>query len=104
MFTLCVPLVLPVADIFCYFGGAVGNLFLVLFLLHVSEKRSWREATRFLGEDAGSPGCQHPQPDQNPQRQLLIAAVGPRDHQRRLAGLSEVEHSPSALTCMTGCL
>lgn len=87
-----VPVVLRVAGIFGYFGGAVGALFLLLFflLLSISGICSRWEATGLHGEDAGSPGCQHPQSDQSPQRQLPFFAVGPIDHQRRLAGLFEV--------------
>ncbi len=86
-------MVLSVAGIFGYFGGAVGPLFLLLFFRFLSETRSrWKE-TGLHGEDADSPGCQHPQSDQSPQRQLPFFAAGPLDHQRRLAGLSEVPKS-----------
>ena len=83
-------MVLPVAGIFGYFGCAVGALFLLLFLLYISEICSRWEATRLHGEDAGSLGCQHPQSDQSPQRQLPFFAAGPLDHQGRVAGLSKV--------------
>lgn len=86
-------MVLLVAGISDYFGGAVGTLFLLLFfflLLCVSDPCSRREAAGLHGEDAGSPGRQHPQPDQSPERQLPFFAAGPLDHQRRLAGFSEV--------------
>ena len=92
-------MVLLVAGIFGYFGGAVGALFLLLlffFLLCISETCGWWEAAGLHGEDADSPGCQHPQSDQGPQRQLPFAAAGPLDHQRRLAGLSQVPKSFAA--------
>lgn len=90
--TLRIPMVLPVAGIFGFFGGAVGAFFLLLlsFLLDISETCDRWEATGLHGEDADSPGCQHAQSDQSPQRQLPFFAAGPLDHQRRLAGLSEV--------------
>lgn len=84
-------MVLPVAGIFGCFGGAVGALFLLLFFfLLLPETCSQWEATGLHGEDAGSPGCQHPQSDQSPQRQFPFFAAGSLDHQGRLAGLSEV--------------
>lgn len=90
-------MVLPVAGISGYFGGAVGALFLLLFFFYfflcVPETRSQWKATRLHGENADPPGCQHPQSDQSPQRQLPFFAAGPLDHQRRLAGLSEVPKS-----------
>ena len=94
--TARVPVVLPVAGIFGYFGGAVGTLFLLLVPLDLSETCGWWEATGFHGENVGSPGCQHPQSDQSPQRQLPLVAAGPLDHQRRLAGLPEVPNSSPA--------
>lgn len=87
--TLRVPVVYPVADIFGYFGGAVGALFLLLFLLLQYIPEIW-EAAGLHGGDADSPGCQHPQSDQSPQRQLPLFAAGPVDHQRWLAWLFEV--------------
>lgn len=98
--TACIPKLLPVAGIFSRFDGAVGALFLLLFfllllLLHISEIRGRWEAAGLHGEDAGPPGCQHPQSDPSPQRQLPFRAAGPFDHQRRLAGLSEVPEPPS---------
>lgn len=87
-------MVLLVAGIFDYFGGAVGALFLLFLffscLLYVPETCSRWAETGFYGENIDSPGCQHPQPDKSPQRQLPFVAAGPLDHQRRLAGLSEV--------------
>lgn len=84
---------LPVAGIVAYFDGAVG----ALVLLYVSETCSRWEAPRLLGEDAGSPGCQHPQFNQSPQRKLPLSPTGPLDHQRRMAGLSEVQKNPFLL-------
>lgn len=99
-----IPTVLPVAGIFGYYGGAVGALFFLLllffFLLYISEVCSRCEATWLHGEDADPPGCQHPQSDQSPQRQLPLSAAGPLDHQRRLAGLSEVLKSFSTSICI----
>lgn len=104
--TLPAAMVLPVAGISGYFAGAVGALFLLLLrlffflLLCISEGCSRREAAGLHGEDPDPPGCQHPQSGQSPQRQLPLLAAGPLDHQRRLAGLSEVpqinpEHATS---------
>lgn len=96
-------MVLPVAGIFGYFGGAVGALFLLLFffLLYIPEACNRWEATGLHGEDTDSPGCQHPQSDQSPQRQLPVFAAGPLDHQRWLAGLSEVLKSfPTISLCI----
>lgn len=90
--TLRVPMVYPVADIFGYFGGAVGALFLLLFLFlqYIPEICDRWEAAGLHGGDADPPGCQHPQSDQSPQRQLPLFAAGPVDHQRWLAWLFEV--------------
>lgn len=76
-----------------YFVSAVGAFFLLLFFfffLYTPEICSRWKAIRLHGENADTPGCQHPQSDQSPQRQLPFFAAGPLDHQRRLAGLSEV--------------
>lgn len=90
--TLRVPMVFVVAGIFGYFSSAVCALVLVLLflLLRIPETCDRWEATGLHGEDADPPGRQHPQSDQSPQRQLPFLATGPVDHQRRLAGLSEV--------------
>lgn len=93
-------MVLPMAGIVDYFDGAVG----ALFLLYVSETCSRWEAPRLLGEDAGALGCQHPQFNQSPQRKLPLFATGPLDHQRRMAGLSEVQKSFSCLTSTSICI
>lgn len=60
--TLPFPVVLLVVCIFGYFGGAVGPLLLLLifFLLYVPKTCDRWEATGLHGEDADSPGCQHP--------------------------------------------
>lgn len=80
-------MVLLVVCIFGYFGGAVGTLLLLLifFLLYVPKTCDRWEATGLHGEDADSPGCQHPQSDQSAQRQLPVSAAGSLDHQRWLA-------------------
>lgn len=88
-------MVLLVVGIFGYFGCAVSALFLLFlfFLFYIPETCSRWEATGLHGEDADSPGRQHPQSDQSPQRQLPLFAAGPLDHQRRVVGLSEVPMS-----------
>lgn len=87
------PPALYVAGISDCFGGAISALFFLLFPLFVPETCSWWEAAGLHGEDAGPAGCQHAQLDPSPQRQLPLAAVGPFNHQGRLAGLPEVPNS-----------
>lgn len=89
-------MVLLVVRISGYFAGALGAPALLLILLHlgVPETCERREAAGLHGEDADSPGCQHPEPDPSAQRQLPVSTAGPLDHQRRLARLFKVPRAP----------
>lgn len=94
--TLPFPVVLLVVRISGYFGGALGALLLLLIFLPLRLPKTCNrgEAAGLHGEDADSPGCQHPQPDPSPQRQLPVSAAGPLDHQRWLARLFKVPRAP----------
>lgn len=89
-------MVLLVVRISGYFGGALGAfLRLLIFLpLRLPKTCERGEAAGLHGEDADSPGCQHPQPDPSAQRQLPVSAAGPLDHQRWLARLFKVPRAP----------
>lgn len=88
--TLRASVVPFVAGIFGCFSGAVGAFFSIFFSFHVPKTCKQRKASGFHGEDADSPGCQHSQPDQSPQRQLPFVAAGSLHNQRWVAGLSQV--------------
>lgn len=90
--TLPFPVVLLVVRISGCFSGALGALLLLLIFLPLRLPKTCEhgEAAGLHGEDADSPGCQHPQPDPSAQRQLPVSAAGPLDHQRWLARLFKV--------------